>query len=400
VPHDNANFGIGTLEQGADVVGDSRIAGETDNFFIAPLSGVELPSHSPVRRELPPLYEQRASDYDRNFDWLSLFYDVYRQGEAVAAIGPPLRNLAALVAPGYLRLDGAPVPAPKIRSFGNTDLLLIPSAGKPQCLDIDCGWFRTSAIVQRSETGVFAGRKVLCTISRDNRLQWIADWAEFHVKAHGADAVLFYDNASTSYTPADLLALFRSIPGLKVAVVVPWNYKFGLAGKSTKDWDTDNAQYVMLEHARRRFLADAAAMVNLDVDELVVTDDGISLFEHLARAADGILIYPGRWICNVRNRYPENIRHRCFRYYDSGEKPYLNKWTAVPSRLKDTAELGVHAIRHAMPPDPHPSIVFRHFRAVSTSWKYPRMRRKRYNHSRHKVDEALVRQMRAIGWMR
>ena len=149
--------------------------------------------------------------------------------------------------------------------------------------------------VQPSDAKVFAGRKVLCTISKDNRLEWIADWAEFHVKAHGADAVLFYDNASTRYTTTDLLALFRSIPGLDAAVVVPWTYKFGPPGNRSKDWDSHHGQYVMLEHARRRFLVDAAAMVNLDVDELVVTDDGVSLFEHLARSAEGALIYPGRW---------------------------------------------------------------------------------------------------------
>ena len=90
--------------------------------------------------------------------------------------------------------------------------------------------------VQPSGANVFAGRKVLCTFSKDNRLQWIADWAEFHVRAHDANAVLFYDNASTNYMTTDLLALFRSIPGLDAAVVVPWTCKFGPPGNLIKDW--------------------------------------------------------------------------------------------------------------------------------------------------------------------
>ena len=106
-------------------------------------------------------------------------------------------------------------------------------------------------------------------------------------------------------------------------------------------------------------------MVNLDVDELVVTDDGVSLFDHLARSAEGVLIYPGRWMSNVRNFNPQDIRHRRYRYYDTGEDPYLTKWTVVPSRLPETAALGVHTIRNVMTPHPvHPAIIFRHFRAV------------------------------------
>lgn len=262
-------------------------------------------------------------------------------------IGPPLRNLASLVGPEHLRLDGIPASAITTFNFLNADLRLVLGESKPQRLEVYCGRFTATAPVQPSGAKVFAGRKVLCTLSRDNRLKWIADWAEFHVRTHGADAVLFYDNASTRYTPSDLLALFRSIPGLAAAVVVPWAYKFGPLGNGAKDWDSHYSQCVMLEHARRRFLPDAAAMVNLDVDELVVTDDGVSLFEHLARSVEGALIYPGRWIRNVRNFYPWSIRHCNFRYYATTDPPYPTKWTVVPSRLPEKAEVGIHTIATA-----------------------------------------------------
>jgi len=382
------------------VGGDSRITGGTDNFFIAGLSGVELPADSPMRRDSPRPPERRGPDYEQKYDWLSLCYDVYWQDGRVAMIGPPLRNFAPLVAAGNLRLDGVAAAGTTTLNFLNADLVLVPADRKPEQLAIDAGWFQASVPVQPSGTKVFAGRKVLCVLSRDNRLQWIADWAEFHVKAHGADAVLLYDNASTSYTTADLLASFRSIPGLAAAVVVPWPYKFGPPGNGNQDWDSQYAQCVMLEHGRRRFLADAAAMVNLDIDELVVTDDGVGLFEHLARAAEGALIYPGRWIRNVRNFHPWSIRHRNFRYYSTSDEPYPTKWTVVPSRLAETAEVGIHSIRHGMTPYADPAITFRHFRAISTNWKYPRTRREDYRSSCHKVDEALVRQMRAIDWIR
>ena len=54
--------------------------------------------------------------------------------------------------------------------------------------------------------GAFAGRNCLMTLSRDNALDWIRDWAAFHVREHGADAVLFFDNGSTDYRPEEILA--------------------------------------------------------------------------------------------------------------------------------------------------------------------------------------------------
>lgn len=53
-----------------------------------------------------------------------------------------------------------------------------------------------------------------------------------------------------------------------------------------------------------------------------------------------------------------------------------------------------------MTPYADPAITFRHFRAISTNWHYLRTRQERYEHSCHKVDESLVRQMRSIGWIR
>ena len=101
-------------------------------------------------------------------------------------------------------------------------------------------------------------------------------------------------------------------------------------------------------------------MVNLDVDELVVTDDGISLFEHLARSAEGALSTPGDGFAMFAISIPGRptplfplLLHR--------DQPYLTKWTVVPSRLKETAEVGVHTIFHGMTPYADPAITFRHF---------------------------------------
>ncbi|MFX8481515.1 hypothetical protein ABTL74_19375, partial [Acinetobacter baumannii] len=56
--------------------------------------------------------------------------------------------------------------------------------------------------VQPNLSHLFAGRRVLLTLSRNNAPRWIADWIRFYATLHGADAVLLYDNASDRYRAA------------------------------------------------------------------------------------------------------------------------------------------------------------------------------------------------------
>ena len=53
-------------------------------------------------------------------------------------------------------------------------------------------------------------------------------------------------------------------------------------------WDLNYAQFGVLEHARHRFLSLAEAVVNADVDELVVTKAKVSIFELVSRSETGI----------------------------------------------------------------------------------------------------------------
>jgi hypothetical protein len=157
-------------------------------------------------------------------------------------------------------------------------------------------------------------------------------------------------------------------------------------------------QPAMFEHARRRFLRDAAAMVNLDIDELVVSEDGVSLFDHLAASASGAIVYAGAWIRNRRTGSLWGTRHRYFRHRLAGDDAYLQKWSVIPARIPERAQLANHDIRDYAP-DRVPQIVFRHFRAISRNWKYQRSGFE-WRHRRRKrvVDVVWVQRMQEIGW--
>jgi hypothetical protein len=243
---------------------------------------------------------------------------------------------------------------------------------------------------------------VLLTLSKDNELDWISDWVRFFARWHGCDAVLFYDNASTKYEMSDIYEAISSVPGIEVVVVVNWPYPYGPQGSDGNfdppkmPWDSAYSQPGVLEHARHRFLRLARAVVNADVDELVLTNEKVSLIEILGRSAVGYLRYPGYWIESATKSADEYPRHFDFDYrsMDSIECP--PKWVVAPTRCPAHATWLPHRIS-GMDGDPLSSLVsFRHFRAINTGWKYQRHILRRPNENDHVKDRELEEWMQVL----
>jgi hypothetical protein len=248
--------------------------------------------------------------------------------------------------------------------------------------------------VRATHHNAFQGRKVLLAISQDNDLNWISDWAEFHARLHGVDAVLMYDNGSTLYGPDDLLGRLKAVPGIAAAAVVVWPYRFGCHGRG---FDGTYCQYTAIETARRRFLRKARGVLQIDVDELVVSQDGASLFDELERSSMGAILFEGVWIENIRERSDTTFRHRDFRHAGAIHKP--TKWAAIPSMLPDGVQMKNHDFENGFKAPVSHDLRYRHFRAISTSWKYRRDRPESYDPAVHQLDMELTRDMRRIGWL-
>jgi hypothetical protein len=229
---------------------------------------------------------------------------------------------------------------------------------------------------------------------RNTQLTWLRDWAHFHAKGHGCNAVLLYDNASTTYTVEEVQEALSSVPGITTALVVPWPFKFGPVGNP--DWDSDFAQHGALEHARHRFLATAGGVLQGDPDELVITENGVSVFDLAARSSTGYIGYAGHWIENATAETPEpsSRRHLHYRYYggENDRNPVKAKWTVVPGRCPRTAQWGIHDVMGMTVDDEISRLAtIRHFRAINTNWRFGRWRPETVDPGRHKVDEELVR---------
>ena len=397
------------------------------------LSPLELNPQNPLRRKSPRPKHLRGPFYDERFDSLTVFYDCFRtaDGRGTIMLGPPLFNLE----PTVLQIYAAPMeyhgfrgsPSCWGRKLFNLEDTFFRSLRRAR----DISWFsripvrrfdrhsqlrlgavggavlprgvfqQDHLVAQQNCSELFRGRRVVLTLSRNNELQWIKDWAYFFARKHGADAVLIYDNASTKYTSNEIRKAISSVQGVEVAVAVDWPYPYGV--QDHEPYDSDYCQYGVLEHARYRFLAHAKAVVNADIDEFPITARGKSLFDVVQRGSTGYLHYTGQWVENASISADASTKRRRHKYYlyRSTANDYvwpLFKWTVIPARCSSEVQWRVHDVTR-MKPDPLSSLVrYRHFRAINTSWLDARWQPESPNEGEHIVDEELQEWLNGLDW--
>ncbi len=366
------------------------------------LSACRVPRECAILRESPRPLAQRNADYAGQFDWDTLFYDVYRVGRHVVLQGPPFFNLL-----DHLRADPGLTRAfrglfPRARHIGIRKRGEIWLRSAAENLTLDGALGRHTLAVQPEGTGLFAGRRVVTTLSKDNDPKWIADWLRFYERVHGADALLLYDNASNAYDARDLEAALRAQFPQVLIHVVSWPFAYGPSGGLAgavdgieTPWDSDFCQTGMLQHARFRFLGKARSVLNVDIDELVLSDRGRSIFEATEKRRSGFVKFPGFWISATTptDLPPAGARHADFRWRER-EDPTIcpPKWCLVPARAsRSRHSWSVHNLFDARcNRQVSDEFAFRHMRAISNGWKEKRWDAVAYEAQRFTEDNALA----------
>jgi hypothetical protein len=343
---------------------------------------------------LPPRPEaQRQVDYLEKFDAETLWYDAFgtEHHKEILLIGPPLLNLLPWFTQAKIFGENAAITEPRIEELDRCARIRISSqAIIPNTYQLQGLGGMYPFEVGANHADWFEGRRVLVVKSKNNTLCWIRDWLEFHVKHHGADAVLFYDNASDEYTTEAVLGVMAAVEGIKTAVVVAWNYKFGPPGTPAGGWDSDFSQHGILEHARWRFLARASSVLSVDIDEWVLPIMGQSVFELSEKTTGGAIQFEGNWVYCCEEISGSVVRHQDHRYARKGSPKCPPKWCLVPKRIPASCQWTVHQITG------HPSVLlnqkilsYRHFHGVSTSWKWERKSWHRFDPEMHFLDTTL-----------
>ena len=345
--------------------------------FLDPARGLaRLPRH-PGRA--------RPAEFLARYEALALFYDCFwhADGTRILLVGPPPLNLMPALrgARVVARPSGTPL---RPRFFASAAVMLTELSGAPVGTEAvavrlpDGQEFELP--VQPSSAAALAGRRVLFTVSKDNDLAWIREWAHYHARIQGADAVVFFDNGSTRYAPGEVAETLLSVPGIAEAAVLSWPHLYGAPDPAVRinPFYTHFLQIGAMGVALRRYAARAAGLLNCDVDELVATPEGGTVFSRLARSSHGLLVMRGQYVEPLPADgapEPRTHRHFPFRHRDPARRlSRPRKWALDPTRPW-VADLRVHPYMHWIEGRPwfsktqSPEVFYWHFRGISTNWK-------------------------------
>ncbi|NVO26751.1 hypothetical protein HJ526_04915 [Donghicola sp. C2-DW-16] len=315
--------------------------------------------------EVPAKY--KTAGYDQNFDADTLWVDAIHVSGKVVLVCPRLNNLSAILKTARFRLDDVRVDA-KFREFKRHALIELPAQYPPQKVSVRIGNWCAETEVNASDTETFQSHNVLLTLSKDNSLEWIHDWAKFHAHHQNADAVLFVDNGSAGYGPKEIEDVLRKA-GIQKAKVLSIPLPYGPRGERPYLLCDQFLQTCVMNIARLRFLSKARAVLNCDIDELVHTN-GLNVFDQAHQSKFGFVRFEGSW------RYPSptlqaEARHSDHTFKREDAKPCPAKWCIVPDRFLGALQWRPHSLEHLPFSDLFKSRTaqFWHCRSISNDWK-------------------------------
>lgn len=257
-------------------------------------------------------------------------------------------------APGRVAVDGEDVTETLTPIAGGARLVTAP-AGDWLALSVGD---RTQALpVVAEDRALFADARVLLGLRHAESAGTVADWLRYHADLHGAEAALILDCGDPAARTAFAADLTRAldnhpIPGPVVVVwpeaplghraLPPAGHPFNAPaapGKSRMEAPGADparaplAETVVFEALHQRFLAQARAVLSLDVSDLALPSEDGTVFDRVLAVPGGVLAL------NVREAYPWRLRrggaarfgdHVCVQFDNPSRR---RRWAIVPARV-------------------------------------------------------------------
>ena len=261
-------------------------------------------------------------------------------GKRILLVGPPPYGIDYKSATFIARPSGAQLTA---RLHASISVMITELIGAPSgttAIDAMVAGETLSLPVQANSCTDLAGRKLLFSINKNNDLAWIREWVEYHARVHGTDAVILVDNGSNRYEPREIVETIASVPGIAVAGVPSWPYKFGPLDKAMlEDHWARFLQIGSMSVILRRYGELAYGLLDCDVDELAGTHSGQSMYDLAKNSKGGLVVFRGTWIEAVG----QGARHRDYTQHLRDPKAAHSpqrKWALDPKSRLGAASVG------------------------------------------------------------
>jgi len=341
------------------------------------------------KREPVRPQQLRVLNFDSNYDYDTIWNDAIQvQKDTLLLVGPPLYATASWINENCIFIDniGRQI-SWEYSEMDRACVMRLTTHDWIQELFLKTP-YGTYVIKVNYPNEEFANKKVIVTISKDHPVSWLKQWIDYHKTVHNVEGLLLYNNRSTIYT-SELLEQ-QLVRDDMVIKVVDYDVPFGVMGGGLWEWegrsgtylpwDSDFSQYVMLEHAKWRYLHCAKLVINADTDELLVIKnsnlDGVA--EYCSTGEHSVLIYDGIWIEPIDSK--TGVIAKDIKFED---RKFLNYWhtqhgdgrgIGVKWMLNPQRNLGYqwHLHKTYGPYVKTSEIYFGHYFAMNTSWSYVR----------------------------
>ncbi|WP_196158724.1 hypothetical protein [Reinekea sp. G2M2-21] len=343
----------------------------SDPFQVIPLSGFDLANASSLRRKHVRNESRRNEHYLARYDDTTLFYDCFYN---------PQKRCYTFTAPRFLNLwpefkQAVQVNGSRFRgrlkryTWQRCEQVEVYAPANAE-LSLRSEHLNGVIPVRDSHRDLFSAMNCALAISKDNQLSWIRDWAQFHVRAHGLEAVCIIDNASTEYTASDVLETLRSVSELKAAVVLSAPFPYGPVDSSKKlEVSPRFLQTSMFNLIKQDLFADARAILSVDIDELVMPNKSVSVFDAAVAARLGAVSFRELRVFPEANE-ERAYNHRAHTQVRAGRKLGNTKWCVAGHGFMNRFGWAVHRFGGAFFPFTETQdFTYLHCHATSTSWK-------------------------------
>jgi hypothetical protein len=317
----------------------------TGKSAVSVLNSLVFPEDSGLRRDHAVPSAWRGPDHDRLYDFRTLAYDAIAcPGEkAVVLVCPKLFNFERIVGEARFSISGKQLGVRSIRRHRRFDEVFLDWDGRNGTLAFEHAGLKLQTGLSQCELADFAGLNAMFAISRNNSLRWITDWVVYHIREHGLEAVVVIDNGSDQYSATDLAEALDRIGDLKAFRVVSAPFSYGPLGIVRRRFQSKFLQVAMFNAVRRRFLSEAAAILSVDIDELVHSTNGQSVFSAARRSLLGYVAFRGAWAFRDTSMKGEPLHAQHVLREANGDKcPY--KYCFVPSGWIGRRPLEVHGM--------------------------------------------------------
>lgn len=372
------------------------------------LSFAALSEINGVRRKPHASVFKRPERFWSAFEDRALYYDAFwgENGTDVLLLGPPSLNLdeGLRQARFTAQPSGAVVKAEMFVSRSTMTTRLTDVPARSESIVVEAFNERFTLTIQPNLSARLKDARILFAINKNNRLDWVSTWADWHVRAHGADTVIVFDNGSTDYGPADIENILAAVPGLKSIAVIDLPHRFGARDSAvlSHHYWAHFLQITAFNLVLRRFGRQAFGLLNLDIDELAWSASG-SIFEQTAATVLGTGRLRGQWVEPVPEADGKEQGHFCFRHSHKNvlKRIAAPKWALDPRRGWIDG-LDVHPYWHRIYNAPAganaflPGAIMFHFKGINTNWKEHRRAQLAFDPRRHRRVEELDTMAKAL----